>query len=131
MAVENTWHIQDKVIYTRFYGDVLRSDLELINTEVPRMLEAGSSEGMYWLIDCEEMGKPITDITALRESVAFAKHPNLRWTILFGYRNNRILTFMSSILAQIFGIRFRQHETRHEALAFLRELDETLVPHKT
>lgn len=118
MPYEIYWHIDKRVIGTRFYGEVIEADLSSNGAQVKEYIQQGIPP-LFFLVDTRDITQYPTNLKDLLE--AMGKNPsnsnNLKWT--FVVSNNRLINFMGTIAANIFHTPIRMCKTREEAETYI------------
>jgi len=125
MAHEISWLVPNKVINMYVNGDMTLESLVAFSDDVIQHIEASDAPLVHLLIDERDMGGFPSQIKRVLDSAQFLRHPRLGWFVIYG-TDNKVLKFISYMVAQVAHIRHRRFVTQEEALAFLQTIDSTL-----
>jgi hypothetical protein len=125
MAHEISWLVPNKVINMYVNGDMTLESLTAFSDDVIQHIEASDAPLVHLLIDERDMGGFPSQIKRVLDSAQFLRHPRLGWFVIYG-TDNKVLKFISYMVAQVAHIRHRRFVTQAEALAFLQTIDSTL-----
>lgn len=137
MPQETRWYIPNRILLIHAYGIITDEDLEQEAANITRYfaerdeaVQAGAFPAklpLHLLFDSTELIQVKGSIqSSIKIAQAAHKHPDFRWSAIFGSKQNRFVGLLSAVTAQMLNIRTRQFETYAEAFAFLQEIDETL-----
>src|SRR6185436_12077430 len=118
MAYEMYWHVDKRVIGTRFYDEVSAEDLIVQGTQTEEYIKEGVHP-LFLLVDALGVTKYPTNLKEMLE--AMGKNPsnsgNLEWTIVV--TDNRFINFIGSVVSNFFKIAVRTCKSIEEAEAFI------------
>jgi len=121
------WVVEKRVYLMRFYGDFTLEELKQANQDAIAWIRQGP-EGLLFhiILDTLDLQKhPMTLKAVAGDSMTgFRKEPNLGWVLLI--TESKFISFLASITTQLTSNRFRPVSTFDEAVAFLREQDQTI-----
>lgn len=124
MPTQSSWYLQDRIVLVRSIGnmstdEMLADDRALVTD----FLNKTPADKVHINFDnTKATGSP--PIWAFRK-LKFHKHPKTGWTVAFG--GNKFVNFMASIAAQLANCHLRMFNTLDECLAYLKQIDESLV----
>lgn len=125
MPSQISWLLDRRVIFVKFTGEVTVEDLQSFNTSMHEYLDLGQPPLVHIISDSSETNKFPINLGALNK-VFFQQRPNPKMGWIVVITANRMLSFVSSMLAQLGKSRFRTFNTMQEAIAFLNDIDVTL-----
>ncbi len=128
MPYHINWYQQDRVIFEKFYGDVVVEDVRNLNAQSSKMFIAGTPL-IHVIVDLSEIQSFPKSMGVIKEAIRSRADPDrLGWVMIFGTKNP-ILKFFASVIAQVAGerVRFRLVNSLDEAVAFLHDQDQTLL----
>lgn len=121
MAYDMTWHTDKRIVMIRIYGELTADELIAINRKTGDYVEDGIPF-VHLVLDVRDLEKypKLGDAT----KIDFATYDEVGWTIIVGA--SAILKFISSIVVQVTGARYRMVSDVDEAIAFLQTNDSSL-----
>jgi hypothetical protein len=125
MSHEISWLIPNKVINLHVIGDISLESLATFSQDIIQHIEASDAPLVHLLADERDMGGFPSQIKRVLDAAAFLRHPRLGWFVIYG-TDNKVLKFISYMVAQVTQIRHRRFVTQAEAFAFLQAVDTTL-----
>lgn len=117
------WFQEGKVIIVRIGVNFPIEEVAQLSVKLIPMLEQGTAP-VHILIDATQVKTFPTNLIQARNDAAYFNHPSLGWNAYYGTPtiiHSLLKVFSSVIQAQI--VSFRTYE---QALAFLREKDDTV-----
>jgi hypothetical protein len=118
MAYETQWHVEKRVIATRYYGEVTHEELTEAGAGVQDYIIA-SMHPVFFLVDVRDITKYPTNLKELLETMgkntAYSK--DLEWTLIV--TDSRFINFIGSVVSNFFKIAVRSYKTMEEAEAFI------------
>jgi hypothetical protein len=122
MPIEIYWEIPQRVLYLRYSGHMTVQDIRDSIDQMREHFEDGLPL-VHVILDIGEVtGYP--NLAELRHGLNYERSPKQGWTMFVGAEG--IARFISSVLAQLAGNRFRMFDKAEHAMIFLNEMDETL-----
>ncbi len=122
MPTEIYWKIPQRVLYLHYIGHLTVDDVRDSIDQMRAHFEDGTPL-IHVILDIGDVsGYP--NLVELRHGLNYERSRKQGWTMFVGAEG--IARFISSVLAQLAGNRFRMFETADEAVAFLIDMDETL-----
>jgi hypothetical protein len=127
MAYEMYWHIEKRVIGSRYFGDVLETELLNHGIEVEQYIKEGV-QPMYLIVDARNIEKYPTNLKDLIE--VMGKNPsnsnNLAYT--FVITNSKLINFIGAMVSNFFKTPIRACKTMEEAETFITHQAPDLAP---
>jgi hypothetical protein len=117
------WLVPHKVIFERDWGEYSAADLEVFDRELVAYLDSSTAPLVHVIADATDLHH--VPLMAAFKDLQFLKHPRLGWYIGIGVAN-KFVKVITSLVGQVFKIRYRFVDTPAEALAFLQKVDSTL-----
>lgn len=125
MPYRQGWYIEQRILVCYIWGTLTLHDLNIMWTAGAHLLDAGTSPVHIIAFDSEIEHAP-RNLQTLRDmSGKIGQHPHVGWVINIGYQNP-FASFVSGVLAKLFGVPYRRFATFDEAVAFLRINDLTI-----
>lgn len=125
MAISIKWFIPQRVILLTLEGEIVSDDFEGLGDTLKDMLAEGTAP-VHLIADSSRQESPLLDMKFTRTTFSVLNNEKFGWAIGYGSHANKLISFMSSAISQMLGIRYRAFETEQEAIAFLQEQDDTL-----
>ncbi len=123
MPIKSTWMVKGHVIFAVSWGEVTPE--EFAATEVPMQffLNQAEADFLHLIVD----HTLLEGLPRFQEMIqrSWGKHPRLGWVIFYGL-DSSVLTFKSSVTAQLLKVRLRFVDTLADATTFLQQADNTL-----
>jgi hypothetical protein len=120
--------IENRVAYNHFDGQLQPQEINQCYIDMLQIVENKTEdEPLYHIIvDVSQVDKMPSDMKVLLPKVGYEllQHPKSGWFILIS--SNEIHSYLASMISQVTKIRFRQVNTKDDALAFLYDVDSTL-----
>ena len=125
MPHKTRWLVEKRVIYVAFEGRITEAELRQFVGEVETMLDEGVPL-VHLMTNSLEMEKVDISLGTLRALAgAYNLTGQLGWTV--DINSNPVLKMFSGISSQFAGVRQRTVNSLDNAVAFLRENDDTLA----
>jgi hypothetical protein len=126
MSFTVDWYIVGRVIKVQIAGDVTLSDIEAISQQLIVLLDAGTAPLVHVMGDLAAMQNYPPNLKEMqRVSQPHVSHPRTGWILMYGM-TSPLVNFIASTILQLARIRTRMVSSEAEAIAFLREHDESL-----
>lgn len=127
MPHQQSWLIQNRVVYVVFTGDMSAGDVGDAFHESARHVIESNDAPVHFFHNWTEVRKFPTSLSEVFKVSRDSKAPvrNVGWVVAFG-QNTKLFKFMGNIFFQLFGVHFRLFETAEEAADFLCEQDTRL-----
>jgi hypothetical protein len=127
MALEMSWYIDQRVICSRFYGEVTEDDLIVNGAQVDEYIQQGTRP-MFLILHTLDMTQYPTNIKEALEAISKNRPQtgDIVWTIIVS--DNRFINFVSTITANFFKISVRSVKSLAEAEAFIAYHAPDLAP---
>ena len=123
MPIEYSWLVKGRVVAMKSSGQLTAEDLKGEESIMTNYLEHATAPLLHIVADQTGLEK-FPDLK-LMSSSKWPKDPRVGWFVMYGL-NNKVLSFVASVGAQLFRMRIRMVNTRQDALEFLRRVDSTL-----
>jgi hypothetical protein len=129
MPYEISWIRQERVFCIRFSGTITLEEFEAASRAGLGIFLDSAADRVHELIDCTKISRFPTNLTRIY-AIFSAKdwqegRRKVGWVVFFGI-NSPVMRFVASAVCRMMVIRFRIVATQEDALAFLKEQDETL-----
>ena len=120
------WLIPNRLIYAYAEeGPVTLDEYQIHNSRLVAYLTAGTPL-VHVILDSHPKHKaPVPNIRQIAVILSFLRHKSLGWSLVISPKQDP-LNFGSAVLSQLFKVRYRRMADVAEAIAFLREVDETV-----
>jgi hypothetical protein len=127
MSADVRWYLENRVIAVRLYGEVRAEEIEWIAQEMTRLIEHSNYTLVHALIDVQNITRVPQNVGVVsRASSTIAGNKRLGWAVHYG-TDNFLLKFLSTMVSQIFKVRFRLVASKALAIQFLQDQDVSLV----
>jgi hypothetical protein len=125
MPITHQWIIPQRVIYVRWYGEISIADAHEANRNTARFLEEGIAP-VHMLRDDSAITK-IPHVTPRQafDALKAVRDPRFGWAVNIGY-SNALVRNLINLYSKFTRIRIHRVEKLEEALAFLKQADESL-----
>jgi hypothetical protein len=125
MPITHRWIIPQRVIYVTWYGEITLTDAHEANRNTARFIEEGIAP-VHMLRDDSGITK-IPNVTPRQTLAALhsVRDPRFGWAVNIGHSNAFVRT-LTDLYSKFTRIRIQRAETLEEALAFLKQADESL-----
>ncbi|HEX2619845.1 MAG TPA: hypothetical protein VHL11_06855 [Phototrophicaceae bacterium] len=118
------WLIENRVLYSRVWGEQTMEMVKLSNVQLKEMLDQGTAP-IHLIMDTREMTAMPRSLSQLQDSMQATKHPSLGWVVTVG-TTNPITKYMGMMIAKLFRLRFRRVESFSDTLTFIQTIDPTV-----
>ncbi|MEO8396074.1 MAG: hypothetical protein ABI700_23980 [Chloroflexota bacterium] len=125
MPFEVSWYQPERVVLMKVEGVMIPAEVEKAISETIAML-ADSKNAIHFLVDTRTLQRIENIPSALKAVQSGPVHPNMGWMIVVG-RMNPMVKFVLDFVGLLIKARYRRFDTMPEGLAFLKEIDGTLV----
>jgi hypothetical protein len=127
MAFEIGWHIEKRVMLTRFYGEINEVDLAEHGAKVEGYIKEGSKP-LFLVANALGITKYPTNLKEALEAMGKTRPQkgDVEWTIVV--TDSRFINFVGSIVSNVFQIAVRTCKSMEEAEAFIAHHAPDLVP---
>jgi hypothetical protein len=123
MAVDVTWYLENRIIAVRLYDEVRAEEIEWIAEEMTRLIATSDYTLVHALIDVQNITRVPQNVGVVsRAASLIASNKRLGWAVHYG-SDNFLLKFLSTMVGQIFKVRFRLLPDKAAAIRFLQEQD--------
>lgn len=138
MPYEIDWPIPDHLIRVTNHGDIYYDEFIQMLRDINREIRQSNAQGIqpHVIVDATNQGKTINAREMwranqeLRTSIldpGQQMHDIISWTAFVSH--NRLLVFITTLMAQFMNFRIHFTRTYDDALAFLHATDPTLAQH--
>jgi hypothetical protein len=126
MPFDISWLIDKRVVLMYMYGNV---DIEEVKqqTEASRTYRALGVTPVHTIVDSREITKVPMSFDKIRQMMSSNAIPG-SWTIIL--TSNSVTRFIATLVTQTVGMQYRFMESPDEALAYLYQLDPSLVEYE-
>jgi hypothetical protein len=121
-----SWCIPERVIHVCVSGIVTLEEIIESDQEGREVFKQGKTP-IHIIVEHHNVEKLPTNIRHMRQAMSNLNAPEIGWVILVSDRRS-LWSYVGQVVAQMAMIRWRQMETRDEALHFLRQQDPSLPP---
>lgn len=123
MSADVRWYLENRIIAVRLYGEVRAEEIEWIAQEMAKLIDQSNYSLVHALIDVQNITRVPQNVGVVsRASSAIAGNKRLGWAVHYG-TENFLLKFLSTMVTQIFKVRFRLVASKALAIQFLQEQD--------
>lgn len=123
------WYLQNRIILEQYFGLLSLTAISSAQVQVMQMLDEGTPP-VHNIVDFWEVSEAdfnIFEILSFEALQGFTKHPQLGWVIFIGDRENKLTQLIGATTAQIYDFKARWYATLDEAIAFLDDIDDSLL----
>jgi len=123
MPVEVTWYLEDRIIYSKYSGNVTIEDVRNGTQQVKKFAYQGTPlvHNIANMLEIETFPKNLRQI---RNAIEQLDNNILGWTVIIN--RNKLLRFIVSTVSQLARARFLIFDNQEDALAFLYRMDASL-----
>lgn len=127
MAYTVDWYLEKRILMARLWGDTTDNDFPSLGETLATLLNTGDDPYVHCIIDMLEIDRAPTRLAELQQAMnPMLAHPLLGWSLPL--INDPTQRYLCTMLAQMYKVRWREMETKNEAINFLIETDKTLPP---
>jgi hypothetical protein len=126
--IKISWRVPDKVLLADLSETITADDLSTGEIEITRCLLDAHSERVHVVYDIAKASTIAFSANQLRTTLTYFRHPKLGWLVVVGATGAmKVLTqVFASLVDKMTPILLHYSPTMNEALAFLRERDDTM-----
>ncbi len=127
MPHQQSWLIQNQVVYVVFSGDMSAEDVgDAFHDSGQHVIESTDAP-VHFFHNWTAVTKFPTSLSQVFKVTQNSKAPlrKVGWVVAYG-KNTKLFKFMGNIFFQLFSVRFRLFKTADEAIDFLCAQDERL-----
>lgn len=120
MPHQQSWLIQNQIVYVVFSGDMSTGDVGEAFHDSARHIIESTDAPVHFFHNWEEVTKFPTSLSQVFKASRDTKAPirKVGWVVAYG-NNTKLFKFMGNIFFQLFSVRFRLFKTEDEAVNFL------------
>jgi hypothetical protein len=128
MASENSWYIENRVIYARLFGSVTQDDLREGNAAITGFIDTSGVPPIHIIFDTTAVERIMITALQVRNEVHYFQDKRIGWVVVCGLRGivEVAVHFIGGIISRVTGIRIQAVSTLDDGLAFLRQVDPSL-----
>lgn len=118
MPYHTRYNLKLGTLYFQFVGQISVDDLRAVNFIVLNILDRLEAAQLYIVVDVQAMTDAPNDIRLINQIATSLRHPRVGFLIVI--RNQQLLSVITgSILARVFGIKYRAFDNLEQLFAFL------------
>lgn len=122
---KSTWIREGRIVVVDLIGIYDERLVEKVNAHMCQLIEKGQAP-VHIILDASRLTGYPRNIRVLKKaSEPTANHPDLGWLLLVGF-DNPVVKFFSTVLVQMFKLRFKQVGTVKEAVDTIERVDLSL-----
>lgn len=119
------WYIENEIIYTRYSSVTTTEELRESLVKSKALMDSSPRPLVHSIIDVGD----VVEAVALKDSLSVVRevgtHPRAGWSITI--REESMLVKMAAAMgSSLFRLRYRSFSTLDEAIALLKEMDQTI-----
>lgn len=118
------WYIPDRAIYEKFMGDVSLEEVKQVSQQQNQMLDSAANKVIIIVDQSEQASSPL-NLNQLRDALSSMKHPHLDYILTIS-SSNKVIAFLSRLMAQTFGVRLHISNSLRQALQHMQQQDPSL-----
>jgi hypothetical protein len=115
-------YIPERVYYLHVQGIFSDAELSIVDAEIFALMEQSTVPLVHFVVNQQQLSQ-LPSIQS-QSKLKIGRHPKLGWVLVIG--DNKLMQFLSTVVAGIFKARLRYFATFAEAVAFLQHVDTTL-----
>jgi hypothetical protein len=119
------WCLPERVIFIAYRGTLERADMAQLDRDIHGVLNP-SPHPVHFLVDVSQTRHAGNTVGGILKEMTFLRHPRLGWSAFYG-SSPAIIRMVTALVTQAARVRYRYFPTRAEAIAFLKEIDESLT----
>ncbi len=125
MPFKSAWYVEGQVIYTRVWGAITSEELHANILDVQQhYYEQSTQLFVHQLVDNRAVSQQLSGRDMV-SAMPKTPHPRAGWSLIIG-QVHPVARFLSDVAMQVIRLRFRFYKTPEEAIAFLKEADNTI-----
>jgi hypothetical protein len=124
MAFRHEWVIPGKVFYGKYWGEVGNTDVAAITQDTSERL-AAAVDRLHYIADSMNVTQMPKSLGAVRQIIDLVRSPKTGYYIVIGHPQ-MIVDFFITAIVTITKVRFFRASSYEDAIAFLKEVDQTL-----
>lgn len=123
MPFEQSWLIENAVVFTEYSGEVTLDEVTESIEEVLWRFNISQRQLIHMVVDTKDLDAHPTNLAEINRIVKpLLQHKQAGWFIMLG-NQNPVTKFLAEMLAQISRVRFRAFGNWEEAREFLQGMD--------
>jgi hypothetical protein len=119
------WYVPEQIIICRYWDNISEEDLHLSLDEMDQLVDQSPRDFIHAISDMREVTEHVNAGIVMKYMRDRGVHPRSGWAITVGNQNS-LLRFMYNVIKNFTRLRLHGCTTMEEALAFLRERDDTI-----
>lgn len=123
MGYSHLWLVPERIYIFQVYGELTMDDVSQGSEESIQYVRSGQPP-VHSIIDIRNVTSYPKSVSQIRQAAAIMKEPNVGWIV--GLSNDRVLSFIGDLVAQLSNVKSKTTFTPEEALDFLWRVDSTL-----
>jgi hypothetical protein len=127
MAYDMYWHIEKRVIASRFHGDVVETEISDHGLEVEGRIKEGV-QPMYLIVDARDIAKYPTNLKDLLEAMSKSPTNSNNLAHTFVITNSKLVNFIGTVVSNFFKTPIRACKTPEEAEVFIAHHSPDIAP---
>jgi hypothetical protein len=120
MPVQINWYIPERVLFTKYSGDVTPQDILRQYEEGIELCHSVNSPLVHMIVDIAEV-KSFPKTLSNYKGTFGDKARNAGWVVMVG--DNKIVRLLSSLITNLMKLNFAYVNTHQEALKFISQRD--------
>src|SRR5687767_1253747 len=124
LMYEVRWLHAPRIVLIHVWDELLLGEIRHGSKEVVRLLDEGTAP-VHVVVDVTQMTSFPYSVSEINSAGDFFRHPNLRYLVVHGVKSPTVRIILQ-LLSAMSSFELRIIDTRHDALAILMELDDTL-----
>lgn len=123
MPVDVSWYLEDRIIYSKYSGNITIDDIRNGTQQVKQLVYEGTPlvHNIAHLLEINNFPK---NIRKIRNTVVRMDNNVIGWTVVIN--RNKLLRFIVSTVSQLARARFRIFDNQADAIDFLYRMDSSL-----
>lgn len=119
------WYVPEQIIICRYWGIISEADFHLSLDQMDQLVDQSPRDFVHAISDMREVTEHINAGSAMKYMRDRGVHPRSGWAITVG-NQNPLLRFMYNVIKNFTKLQLGGYNTMEEAIAFLRERDDTI-----
>ena len=125
MPYSIAWYVERQVVFVRYTGQFTAEEFQDYLQTVERdYLDQGEGPLVHILVDISQAASTPT-LKQLAAGIGRDLHPKSGWMIVIGVANPAA-RWIGEFVSTLFRFRYRSFSTLSDALAFLKDMDQTI-----
>lgn len=123
MSYRLSWLVDNRLLYTKIWNEYTLDELVQVEEEGKILIRNGTPL-VHLLIDFRLMTEYPSNLREIVARSSVFREPNAGWVVVL--TNNRMVQFLTSIVAGVSQARFRAFDSWDSALKFLVSIDSAM-----